>query len=83
MHSVKCFVKTLTIAHSRYNRSSFAAPRAIALGQQAMRRLGDLGSTQTRTRLMTVEVNGWGQTLCDESNKLAYCNSCYSSDGRD
>jgi hypothetical protein len=83
MHSVECFIKTLTTALSRYNRSSFAAPRAIALGQRAMRRLGDLRWTQTQTGLMTVEVNGCVLTFSNDSNKLDYCNSCYSSDGRE
>lgn len=64
-------------------REVYQVLRDIALGQQVMQRLGDLDWTQTQTGLMTVEVNGWVLTFSNDHNKLDYCNSCYSPDGRE
>nr|WP_197985905.1 hypothetical protein [Pseudomonas sp. CFBP 8772] len=64
-------------------REVYQVLRDIALGQQVMQRLGNLGWTQTQTGLMTVEANGWVLTFSNDSNKLDYCNSCYSPDGRE
>lgn len=56
--------------------------RDIALGERIMRRLGDQSWRTIYCGLMTVEVDGWVITFCNDCDSLDYCDSCYSPDGR-
>lgn len=56
--------------------------RDIALGIRTMRRLSEKSWSEMHCGMMTVEVDGWVITFYNDCDTLAYCDSCYSPDGK-
>lgn len=56
--------------------------RDIALGVHTMRRLGKQSWAEIHCGQMTVEADGWVITFFNDGDRLDYCASCYSPDGR-
>lgn len=63
-------------------RETYQVLRDVALGTRTMRRLSELRWAQLDSGLMTVEVDGWVLTFCNNGDALDYCASCYAPDGR-
>lgn len=56
--------------------------RDIALGTRIICRLGAQSWPEIYCGLMTVEVEGWVITFYNGCDKLDYCHTCYSPEGR-
>jgi len=74
--------KSILSSNALTPRETYQLLRDIALGIRTMRRLGEQSWAQVQPGLMTVEVEGWVLTFCNDSDALGYCASCYAPDGR-
>ncbi|MFT0475642.1 hypothetical protein ACMSI6_17160 [Pseudomonas antarctica] len=68
--------------HPLSAREACQVLRDIALGTRIMRRLGTQSWPEIHCGLMTVEADGWVITFYNGCDKLDYCHTCYSPEGR-